>query len=230
MTDLLGLAGLFGGAAITGFLGSGHCIGMCGALVGALSLSGTGRAGPAFHLLYHAGRVATYTGLGYLVGWLGLAVAYTGGFRGAGWYVLVGADLFVIAVGLGTAGAFRRLNVMRLEFAGPVRALAAAAGAVRRVPGGVAALPLGLLMGLIPCGFLYAVLLNAALTAEPFSGAAVMLGFGLGTAPSLLLFGGLSHLLGVRARGRMIRGAGLAVALLGAYHLYRHLCVGGVCH
>ncbi len=230
MTGTLAEGGLFLGALVTGLLGSGHCLGMCGALVGALSLSGPRGAGLPFHLLYNAGRIATYATLGGLVGWLGLAVAYTGGVRGVGWWVMVGADLFVIAAGLGSAGAFRRWNVMRLEFAGPARALAAAAGALRRLPGSLAALPLGLLMGLIPCGFLYAVLLNAALTSEPTGGALVMLGFGLGTAPSLLLFGAASRVLGARARGWMVRGAGLAVALMGCLNLWRHLVAGGVCH
>lgn len=230
MTESLGLGSLFVGALVTGLLGSGHCVGMCGALVGAFSLSGPKRAGPLFHVLYNAGRVTTYGLLGYVVGWLGLAVAYTGGFRGAGWYAMMGADVFVIAVGLGTAGAFSRLNVMRLEFPGPVRTLSAAVRLLRRLPGSLAALPLGLAMGLIPCGFLYAVLLNAALTAEPLSGALVMVGFGLGTAPSLLLFGTASHLLGARARGWMLRSAGVVVALMGAHNLWRHLVGGGVCH
>jgi sulfite exporter TauE/SafE len=230
VTDALGAESLFWGALLTGLLGSGHCVGMCGALVGALSLSRSQQAGPLFHVLYNAGRITTYVLLGYVVAWLGLAVAYTGGIRGAGWYAMIGADLFVIAVGLGTVGADSRLNMMRLEFPSPVRALATAAGYLRRAPGSLAALPLGLLMGLIPCGFLYAVLLNAALTAEPSSGALVMAGFGLGTAPSLLLFGTASHLLSTRARGWMLRGAGLVVALMGAYNLWRHLVAGGICH
>ncbi len=214
---------LFAGALVTGLLGSGHCLGMCGGLVGALSLTMRGRAGPLFHLLYSAGRVTTYAGLGYLAGWFGSAVASRGGIRGVGWWLMVGADLFVILVGLGTAGAFRRLDVMRLELAAPVRALTAAARALRRMPGSLPALPLGLAMGFIPCGLLYAVLLNAALTADPGRSSVVMLGFGLGTVPSLFLFGTASHLLGARARGWMLRGAGLAVALMGAYNFYRHL-------
>jgi sulfite exporter TauE/SafE len=214
---------LFAGAAVAGFLGSGHCLGMCGALVGALSLAAGGRAGPAFHLLYSAGRVTTYAGLGYLAGWLGRGLDQAGGFRGAGWWVLAGANVMIILLGLGTAGAFRRLDVLRLEFAAPARALGAAVGALRRLPGSLAALPLGLVMGLLPCGLLYAVLLNAAATAQPPAAAGMMLGFGLGTVPALFLFGTASHLLGARLRGWMLRGAGLAVALMGAYNLYRHL-------
>jgi sulfite exporter TauE/SafE len=214
---------LFTGALATGLLGSGHCIGMCGGIVAAVSLSGARRGGVIVHALYNVGRITTYVFMGYLVGWLGLAVAYTGGFREAGRVFMFVADVFVILVGLGSAGAFRRLNVMTLEFAGPVGILTALVRPLRKLPPAAAALPLGLLLGFIPCGFLYAVLLNAALTADPLAGAQVMLGFGLGTAPALFAFGSAAHLLGARARGWMLRGAGLAVALMGVYNFVRHL-------
>lgn len=220
---------LASGAFVTGLLGSGHCVGMCGGIVAALSLSGGRQAGVLFHVLYNLGRVATYTFLGYLVGWLGLAVAYTGGYRQAGSVVMIGADIFVIVVGLGSAGAFRSLNVMTLEFPGPVRSLTSAVRVLRRLPAAVSALPLGLALGFIPCGFLYAVLLNAALTADPTSGAQVMLGFGLGTVPAVLSFGSLAHFLGARARGWMLRGAGAAVAVMGLINLVRHLRSAGCC-
>ena len=220
---------LFTGAFATGLLGSAHCLGMCGGLVGALSLRSEGSGGAGFHLFYHLGRISTYVLLGYLVGWLGLAVGYTGGFRGVGWYVLLGADLFVILLGLGSAGAFRRWNVMRLEFAGPIRALTTGVQRLRVLPPTLGALPLGLVMGLNPCGFLYAVLLNAALTAEPAAGALVMLGFGLGTAPALFVFGWASRTLGASARGWMLRAAGLGVAFLGAFNLLRHLAAPTCC-
>ncbi|RMF69040.1 MAG: sulfite exporter TauE/SafE family protein, partial [Alphaproteobacteria bacterium] len=59
-------------AFVTGLLGSGHCIGMCGGLVTALSVTETGRRGGwPFQLLYHLGRTMTYVGLGALIGWLG---------------------------------------------------------------------------------------------------------------------------------------------------------------
>ncbi len=69
-------------AFITGLMGFGHCVGMCGGLVGALSLSEAGRKGGwLFHLLYNIGRITTYTFIGGVVGWLGSAMAYTDQFK-----------------------------------------------------------------------------------------------------------------------------------------------------
>lgn len=212
----------------TGLLGAGHCIGMCGGLVGALSLSATGRQGGwSFHLLYNAGRIATYTLIGALVGWLGSALAYTDRLHAVTRSLLLASDLFIILVGLGTAGLFARLNVARLDFPGPLRAMTATVQQLRRLPSWLAALPLGLLFGFLPCGYLYAVAIAAAQSADARIGALTLLAFGLGTVPALLLFGGATQWLGTRVRFWMLRAAGVLVAGMGAVNLVRHLRLMG---
>lgn len=219
---------LIGMAFMTGLLGAGHCIGMCGGLVGALSLSETGkRGGWAFHLLYNAGRISTYALIGAIVGWLGSAMAYTDYFRSVTRSLLVASDLFVILVGLGTAGLFRWLHVNRLDFPGPMQAMTHAVKRLQQLPPGLAALPLGLLFGFIPCGYLYAVAITAAQSAEVTTAALMLFAFGLGTAPSLLIFGGTAHWLSGRARTWMLRSAGLLVAGMGVINLIKHLRLMG---
>ena len=216
-------------AFTTGLLGAGHCIGMCGGIVAALSISGEGqRGGMMFHLLYNIGRTATYSLIGFLVGWLGSAIAYSDAFREVSRVILVGSDIFIILVGLGTAGLFSFINVTKLDFPGPIKLLTEAVTTLRRLPVGVAALPLGLMMGFLPCGFLYAMAITAAQSADPVSGAFVMLAFGLGTAPSLFLFGLAAHWLGSKARLWMMRGAGLMVALMGCWSMSKHLKMMGL--
>ncbi len=220
---------LFSLALVTGLLGTGHCVGMCGPVVAALSISGEGRrSGPLFHLLYHSGRLVTYTLIGLLVGWLGSAIAYTDAFRLVSRVILVGSDLFIILLGLGSVGLFSRFNLMSLEFPGPVRAISQAVGGLRSLPPAFAALPLGLLFGFLPCGFLYAMAISAAQSADPGKGALTMLAFGLGTAPALLAVGGAAQWLGKKARIWMIRGAGVMVVLMGLTNLARHLRMMGV--
>jgi sulfite exporter TauE/SafE len=215
-------------AFVTGLLGTGHCIGMCGGLVSALSLSEAGRQGGwFFHLLYNLGRISTYTFIGAVVGWLGSALAYTDRFKVVTRSLLIGSDVFVILVGLGTAGLFAWLNVPKLDFPGPMKAMTVAVVGLRRLPPAISALPLGLLFGFIPCGYLYAVAITAAQSASVATGALMLFAFGLGTAPSLLLFGSAAHWLSGRARTWMLRIAGLVVAGMGVINLTKHMRMMG---
>ena len=215
-------------AFVTGLLGTGHCIGMCGGLVSALSLSEAGRQGGwFFHLLYNLGRISTYTFIGAVVGWLGSALTYTDRFKMVSRSLLIGSDVFVILVGLGTAGLFTWLNVSKLDFPGPMKAMTLAVAGLRRLPPALSALPLGLLFGFIPCGYLYAVAITAAQSASVATGALMLFAFGLGTAPSLLLFGGAAHWLSGRARSWMLRIAGLVVAGMGVINLIKHMRMMG---
>ena len=215
-------------AFITGLMGAGHCIGMCGGLIGALSLSDAGQKGGwLFQLLYNTGRITTYTFIGAVVGWLGSALAYTDQFKVLTRSLLLASDLFIILVGLGTAGMFAWLNASDLDFPGPMKTMATAVHRLRRLPPPLAALSLGLLFGFIPCGYLYAVAITAAQSAEVTTGALMLLAFGLGTAPSLLIFGGTAHWLTGRARTWMLRIAGLLVASMGIINLLKHLRLMG---
>jgi len=211
-------------ALTTGFLGSGHCIGMCGGLVTALAMATARQKGRIlFQILYNIGRITTYTVAGAVLGYLGSVLAYTNLFHGAMRFALIGSDIFVIAIGLGSAGLFSRLNIMNMEFAAPARIVRRITLPLQKIPGFLAALPMGLAMGFLPCGFSYAMAMTAAQTASAATGALTMLFFGLGTAPALLLFGGAAQWLSIKARSRMLRCAGVMVAAIGAYNLIKHL-------
>lgn len=217
---------LFVMSFMTGFLGSGHCLGMCGALVAALSVGNRQKSGGLpFHLTYNAGRTLTYAATGALAGWLGAGLAESRAFAWPAFLLLILSDLFVIAIGLGTTGFFRWLDFSRLEWTLPTSAISRLVRRLAVMPSALAAFPLGLLMGFIPCGFLYAMLLAAAQSGSAVTGALTMFAFGLGTVPALLLFGSAAHLISSRIRSGMLRAAGGLVVLMGCYNLYRHLIV-----
>jgi hypothetical protein len=83
------------------------------------------------------------------------------------------------------------------------------------------------MFGFLPCGYLYAVAITAAQSADAATGALMLLAFGIGTAPSLLIFGGATQWLGIRARTWMLRSAGLLVAGMGIVNLIRHMKMMG---
>jgi len=76
-------------------------------------------------------------------------------------------------------------------------------------------------MGLLPCGLSYTMLIAAAGSGSLYNGALLMLAFGLGTAPAMLLVGIAAGRIGPRLRGALYRMGGALVALMGAYYLYR---------
>ncbi len=211
-----------------GLLGSLHCVQMCGPIVLAYSLP-FARAQAAIerrnlllaHLAYNAGRITTYSVLGAVAGAAGHALGLIGRLAGVGDAAAIIAGIFLVLMGLSFAGILPMSAAMRLD---PTRLLGRGHQAVGRLLaasscGGKFAL--GLALGLLPCGFLYAGLLKAMETGNPFLGAATMLVFGLGTAGAMISVGLVSSLVTVPLRrwGNVIAAAG--VVCLGALLIYR---------
>lgn len=210
-------------AFMTGLLGSAHCIGMCGGLVSALSLTADGRSsGFLFHILYNLGRTITYSFIGFLVGWLGSAMVVKSSLQEVTRVLLIGSDLFIILIGLGSAGLFAKLNLTTLELGGPIKSMTKAVKGLRKLPPALSALPLGLLFGFLPCGLLYAMALTAVQSADSLTGALTMAAFGLGTIPALFLVGSAAQWFSAK-RSWMLKAAGLMVALMGCYNLFNHI-------
>ncbi len=212
-------------ALATGFLGGfGHCVAMCGPLVGALGISAPpgipARRALLPQLAYHLGRITTYGTIGAVMGLVGSFVNVAG--RLAGWQdvVAVLAGALMVAMGLGAAGQSLWVKSAEGRLAGRVL------GAVRRVAGHEAPLrayPLGLVLGFLPCGLSYSAFAAAAATGHPARGMALALAFGAGTLPALLLAGAVVSALSARARGVLYRAGGLLVALLGVLFVLRGL-------
>jgi len=209
-------------AFATGLLGSfGHCVGMCGPLVGSLALA-SAPLGPRRALLgqlaYHAGRLTTYAFLGAVMGLTGSFVNVAGRLAGLQQAVAVLAGLLMIGLGLGAAGLSAGLK--RLEARASARVVALVRGLLEG--GGVGRLyPTGLALGLLPCGLSWTAFLGAAGTGSAAEGLLLALAFGLGTVPALLAVGAAGAAAGWRARGLLSRAAGVAVAVLGVVFVLR---------
>jgi sulfite exporter TauE/SafE len=193
-----GLAGMLAALFLAGLAGSAvHCSAMCGPFVlsqsaGALAripaagLCERHRVASGLLLPYHAGRLLTYAALG-AVG------AGAGALAGvAPWLGVVPSVLLGLAGVLFVDQAIRRLapgrySGLAVPVAGGLRRWISAT--TRRIgqSGARGGFLLGLVLGLLPCGFLYAAIAAASATASPWRGALCMLAFGLGTVPVLVL-------------------------------------------
>ncbi len=206
------------------FLGSiGHCSGMCGGFVVGYTAAkidaSMSRLSQFFaHLLYNLGRVATYAVLGGVFGFLGAMLAFERHSQGV-LYGVIG--LVMVLMGASVLGYSRFM--IWLESVGSLNSRLQ--GLFRKVlhsKSYTSFFGLGLLNGLLPCGFVYFFAVTAASTASVLDGALVMAVFGLATIPVLLAMGlvvGLFQRPGLRKI--MNKLAGIVIGAYGFYMLYK---------
>jgi len=173
-----------GAMALLGLLGAGHCLGMCGPLVAAFPAR---LGGVPPHLWYHLGRTTTYTLVGAILGALGGAAGSLGTVARA--QVLLGgaAAVFLLLFGLARIGLVREPRLLLAASPARLPGFGAVRAAASRRPLGM--LPLGLVLGLLPCGLSYAAFARALAAGDALSGALQVAAFGAGTLPALLLLG-----------------------------------------
>lgn len=203
---------------IVGLLGGTHCVGMCGGIVGALSFGGPPRL--SLHLSYNLGRIASYGIAGALAGGLGAASLHLSAQLPLRLALATLANLLLIALGFYLAGETRLL--LPLERAGARLWRHIEPLARRFLPARTfaQALPLGLLWGWLPCGMVYSALATALTAGSALQGGLLMLAFGAGTLPNLLLAGFFLARLRRFTQQRLLRRlAGLLVAGFGVHGL-----------
>lgn len=228
MTDELTLAAAF----MVGLLGSTHCIGMCGGIVGALTmgLPETTRQSSLkllpYLLTYNSGRLLSYSLAGLIVGLLSSTLSsifQIGSFPAGG---IIGG-LFMIALGIYIGGWFQTMKLLE-QLGGYFWRLIEPVG--RRfmpVRSPAQALGLGFFWGWLPCGLVYSTLALAATSGDAVKSALLMLAFGLGTLPMLLAMGGFAEKLQSFTRHKWTRYlAGILLIAFGAMILTKALSGG----
>ncbi len=178
-----------------------------------------------YNLLYHAGRIATYCLLGLLVG-MAAQAGMVETLKPLVTWLFLAANLIVTALGLFTALGVRAFGISALDGSG-WGFLRVQLSRVSTSASVAAAIPAGLLMGLLPCGLVYGVLIAAATSGSALKGGGMMLAFGLGTLPALLAYGQVASSLSSLARGVFQRCMGGIVALLGIMGVWKALAALG---
>ena len=192
MTETLSLLGAFA----VGLLGGVHCVGMCGGIVGAMSLGVPGKTPvPRLPLMlgYNFGRIASYGIAGALVGGLGqlgLALVPLQAMQSA---LAIIAFVVMVLLGLYLGGwsyFLRHVEVLGGRLWRHIEPWGRRLLPVRHPAQGVL---IGLLWGWLPCGLVYSMLIWTLASGSALQGGVLMLAFGLGTLPNLLATGLMAH-------------------------------------
>jgi sulfite exporter TauE/SafE len=206
-------------AFMTGILGSGHCLGMCGSLVSSFFIR-LGARSPLAYLAYHGARMSVYGLIGLTAASLGAVLVQTGIFGKVQGILQIAAGLIVILLGLDLLGLSPVRNTLRFAPLTWIRKQFTAA--TERGPVLGAAIG-GALNGLMPCSMTMAMAVQATTAPSPAAGGLLLLTFGAGTLPSMLTASFLFGKLGVRTRGWLLRGAALFIIALGISTLWQGL-------
>lgn len=183
----------FYAAFIIGLMGAGHCLGMCGGVAAALTMGMPNQQkNNRWHylLMYNLGRLLSYTIAGGIIGGAFAGVATLSGSS----YALISLRLFasvmmiILALYLGQWWQ----GLVKIEKVGHIlwKRIAPKANTFLPLKSPMAALPFGVLWGWLPCGLVYSTLSWAAVSGSLVSGSLVMLAFGLGTLPAMLVVAG----------------------------------------
>jgi uncharacterized protein len=200
------------GIVATSALGSVHCVAMCGPLVG---LHGGARS-VRLAAMHSLGRLATYATIGALAGLAGSALDLAGRLGNIQRFATILAGLTIVGWGL-----FALASALRARRGPPVKARprpTAFGTALVRIRTRSAArrmVALGLLTGLLPCGWLWAFAITAAGTGSALGGVLVMIAFWLGTLPGMVGLVGLAGPVFARIRARLPLVTALVLIALG---------------
>jgi sulfite exporter TauE/SafE len=209
-------------AFFIGFLGSLHCIGMCGPIAIALPVPDssnisffTGR------LLYNIGRVVTYSFLGAIFGFLGGRIALAGTQQAVS--IVLGV-IIIIAVFL--PQRYKNYFIQHPVTQKAAKPLKFNIGVLFQKGTLSALFLIGILNGFLPCGFVYIGLAGAIASGNAISGAAVMILFGLGTVPAMFAASVFGKFINIGIRTKLRKAVPVFAVLLALIFIFRGLNLG----
>ncbi len=203
-------------------IGFGHCIGMCGPIVVSFSLNLKEKNILAPQLLYHLGRIITYAILGGVVAAAGSLTMITANIDTIQKGVMILTGALIMLMGLAMAGWIPLGKIFR-DQSGLGGVISKGYGKLLKLQSTLVYFPLGLLLGLLPCGPVYTALLGAARAGMDagsthhgvLAGMGLMAAFGLGTVPALFLVAKLVDLGWLRSRAIIYKIGAVLMIIVG---------------
>lgn len=203
-------------AFLLGFLGSLHCVGMCGPIALALPRTEQRWGAAAGALLYNLGRILTYLLLGLIIGAFGRGLFLAGV---QAWFsVLLGALLIVVALlSLNVEGYIKQIPIVHQLQNWVSRSMAK----LLQKEGLATHFYIGALNGLLPCGLVYVAVAGAVLSDSWVQSALYMGGFGAGTLPLMLSTALAGQFINLNWRQKLRRLSPVLLGLFGLYFMAR---------
>lgn len=204
---------------IVGLFGSFHCIGMCGPI--ALALPTDSKHVLTGRIVYNFGRILTYSFLGLLFGMLGNRLAVFGLQQ-----VLSISLGIIILISVFLPYKFKSKIMSGTGFNGLLGSVKSAFSRLFRKHSLSSLLGIGVLNGLLPCGFVYIGITGAIALGEASKGLFFMAMFGLGTLPVMLgtsLAGGFVN---IRMRTKLRKMVPAFTLIIAAIFILRGLNLG----
>ena len=209
-------------ALTLGFLGSLHCIGMCGPIALALPVVNNTRFSRVSGiLLYNLGRVLTYGSLGLLFGFLGRSFVIAG-YQQA---LSVSLGVIILAIIIIPNRYLQKVPLVN-RFFQPVAKIKQALTGLFKTRTYNSLFTIGVLNGLLPCGLVYTAVAGAIAMAEPVKGSLFMMFFGLGTLPAMLGLTLAGQKISMRLRNSFKKTVPVFVALMAVLLILRGLNLG----
>lgn len=210
-------------AALTlGFLGSLHCIGMCGPLALAVPSSAQSRSGFVFErIIFNSGRIVTYTFMGIFIGMIGNKLLLANIQQNIS-IVLGMAILLSVILPLSLKSRFQKFSPLTTAYTFVKKQF----GTMLKKKGSVALFILGMLNGLLPCGLVYTALIGAAAVADFLRSGLFMMLFGLGTLPALVAVAFAGKVVSVKFRSVITKSIPALSIVLAVILILRGLNLG----
>ncbi|UNY99182.1 sulfite exporter TauE/SafE family protein [Zhouia spongiae] len=209
-------------AIILGFLGSFHCIGMCGPIAFVLPLDRSNHVKKAGQLfLYHLGRLLSYSLIGLLFGFLGKGLYLSGLQQKLS--IVIGVLMIIAAII--PYRLFQKYNFSKPVFK-VISKVKSNLGQQLKKKSSKALFSIGILNGFLPCGLIYMALFGAIAMGQPTLSALYMFLFGLGTIPLMSGAAYLGNFLSATARKKIQKAIPVFVIVIGVFFILRGMGLG----
>lgn len=174
-------------AILIGLLSTGHCLGMCGGIIAAISFKTGVKFKYLYHIIYNIGRIISYVIVTIIVNILGSFFFELGGYYTFLFKII--SNLILIIIGLHITNIYNSMFFIESFLWHTWSIISRVIGNINFSKSIWYPLILGILWGGVPCGLIYSTIIWTAGFGSIIKSLILMMLFGLGTLPSMLFAG-----------------------------------------